>query len=522
MTNSGEAAGPAPRGLRPEEVTLLADELRPLVMGARVEKVFDHGPHAFLLRLRKPGQKFFLLLTTRPGFSRFHLVEPSTAPSKPTAAAMELRELLGSGVLDELDQPGADRLIRLGFRVSRDGSKRERKLVLEMFGSQGRLVVYDGSTRRVLFRHGRGGAEVGGQYRFPDAPPRVDDRVLPPFEPQRLIPEEMRDDPVAFHRALAASMSEAEARATVDEARQKLSRQLHQDRKKRRRLLERLVRDEADAVKWEVNQQRGELLKAELGRLVRGQTKVDVVDYFDPALPQVEIKLDSKLGPAENVEVYFKKARKGRRGLEQIVERRRRCEEELGSIEMALEILAEDPGLEGLADGLAEAQRVASSVIEAGRSRRRGARSSRDRGGAARISPKEQALQGIRKYRSREGLEILSGRSARENDRLTLHVARGNDLFFHIARRPGPHVILRVQRGRNVAPESLEDAAFLAAYLSGWRGPGSIDVHWTEAKYVRKPRGLPPGKVEISREREYRVPYRPELLARLVTPGPTE
>ena len=30
-------------GLRPEEVSLLVDELRPVAQGARVEKVFDRG-----------------------------------------------------------------------------------------------------------------------------------------------------------------------------------------------------------------------------------------------------------------------------------------------------------------------------------------------------------------------------------------------------------------------------------------------------------------------------------------------
>ena len=112
----------------------------------------------------------------------------------------------------------------------------------------------------------------------------------------------------------------------------------------------------------------------------------------------------------------------------------------------------------------------------------------------------------------------MSGRTARENDRLTLSVAHGNDLFFHLASRPGPHVILRVPRGQQVAPESLEDAAFLAAYLAGWRGPSPVLVHWTEVKYVRKPKGSAPGKVSISREREYRVRYQPERLADLVLP----
>ena len=97
-------------------------------------------------------------------------------------------------------------------------------------------------------------------------------------------------------------------------------------------------------------------------------------------------------------------------------------------------------------------------------------------------------------------------------------MARGNDLFFHIANRPGPHVILKVPRGRTAAPESIQDAAFLAAYLSGWRGPHETLVQWTEAKYVRRARGQKPGAVFLNRTRDHRVSYTPDLLARLVVP----
>ena len=40
-------------------------------------------------------------------------------------------------------------------------------------------------------------------------------------------------------------------------------------------------------------------------------------------------------------------------------------------------------------------------------------------------------------------------------------------------------------------------------------------VHWTEAKYVRKPKGFPPGKVLIEREREFLVSTREGGLSTL-------
>jgi len=62
----------------------------------------------------------------------------------------------------------------------------------------------------------------------------------------------------------------------------------------------------------------------------------------------------------------------------------------------------------------------------------------------------------------------------------------------------------------------------VAAYLSGWRGPGSISVHWTEAKHVRKPKGFSPGKVLIEREREFRVTAREDGLSSLIPQEPED
>lgn len=539
-------ASPAPQGIRPEEVRLLIEELAPVLGEARVDKVFDLPNEAFLFRFRLSeagaraahaghraeaeaaevagaptfaagvdaeaategadeseagstvSRRLQILFSVRRGFSRFHVTPDPSSPRDrhPTPPAMELREVLNGAKVTRIDQPGNDRLVRITFTLHRGGRLVTRELVLEMFGARGRLLVCQGPQREVLFAFGRGGLSPGAKYRFPE-PPARSESVLLPFDPRQHIPDEFRDEVLAFHSTLARNMSEAEARADFETRRDEAARRLRQERKRRLRLAQTLRKDRDGAARWEEWQRWGELLKAELGRLQRGMAEIEVVDYYDPELPRVRLELDPKVPPADNVERMFRRARKGKRGLAQIEARLEACEDELARIEIALESFerAQEP---------AEVQIALDSVDDVLRSKKRRRRQK----GPSEVAPKT--------YRSREGLEILSGRSARENERLSLTVARGNDLFFHIARRPGPHVILRVPKGKNAAPESIEDASFLAAYLAGWRGPGSIDVHWTEAKWVRKPKGAPPGKVEIAREREYRVRYQPELLAKLV------
>ena len=498
-------APPAPAGLRPEEVALLIEEAGETLTGLRVDKIFDRGPNAIVLRLRGREGRFSLLFSTTPGFTRFHFVEPDgSAPPKPTETVRELRELLKNGVVTAVDQPGGDRLVRLRMRVKRGERTHERFFVLELFGRRGRLIVCDATSRNVLFLLGRGGIAVGERYRFPDAPPRSD-RILFPFDPRASIADEDREDAHPFHRALARRMADAEERAEILERTDNLLRWARKERSRRGQLEKSLARDLDQAQRWEEPQRQGELLKAMLGTLKRGMKSVTVTDYFDPELPEVEVVLDPRKDGAENVEALFRKARKRKRGAAVVEARLAACRRDIAKLDAALEELEATPSLERLS-----AVSVEFASLEIG-TRRRG-------GGAGGKKSKKgpDTPTGPRRYRSREGLEIVAGRSARENEFVTRTLAKGNDIFFHRANKPGAHVILRVPKGRNASPESIEDAAFLAAYLSGWRGPETEIVHWTAIKYVRKPRGAPLGTVTISQEREFVVSYRPELLARLV------
>ncbi len=503
MTDRAEHSGhPAPRGLRPEEVSLLIEELSAVMDGARLEKVFDHGPFGIVLRIttRALG-RVTLLLSTRPGFSRFHvLVDPPTTPAKPTEPVMILREYLRGGVIVGIDQPGGDRLVRLRIRVRRDDVVRERSLVLELFGRGGRLIAFESECRTVRWTAGRGGIELGHSYRFPSAPPKKEQAGLP-FQPELLIDPECRGEPLAFNHALSLRMVEAERRADYDEELQGLTRRVRVESKRRRTLLGKLEKDRADAVRWEEMQQHGELLKGALHLMKRGDSSVTVIDYYDAAQPEISLSLDTKSTPSENVKRYFKRARKRKRSIPFVEARRAECE---GDLELLRRVEAQLESATDLDSLAAAAERLAKLQIKE-RSNRTG--------------KSREKVERRRCYRTREGLEILVGRNAKENDRLSITVARGNDLFFHRADRPGPHVILRVMKGRSASLESIEDAAFIAAYFGGWRGPGKARVHYTAAKYVRKAKGLPPGKVLISREREYLVEYRPELLERIVVDG---
>jgi predicted ribosome quality control (RQC) complex YloA/Tae2 family protein len=104
---------------------------------------------------------------------------------------------------------------------------------------------------------------------------------------------------------------------------------------------------------------------------------------------------------------------------------------------------------------------------------------------------------GYRKF-EHGGFEILLGRSARDNDRLTLRIAAPHDLWLHAAGYAGSHVVIRNPAKGEVPRPILEAAAQLAAYHSKARGAtGKVPVHVCPAGEVRKRPGAPPGQVML-------------------------
>jgi predicted ribosome quality control (RQC) complex YloA/Tae2 family protein len=103
------------------------------------------------------------------------------------------------------------------------------------------------------------------------------------------------------------------------------------------------------------------------------------------------------------------------------------------------------------------------------------------------------------------GWRVLVGKTDADNDRLSLREARPDDWWFHVNGMPGSHAILRARPDREPDRETLRLAAAIAAWHSKARGRGRVGVSCTQARNVTKPRGAPPGTVQIRRERTITV-----------------
>ena len=493
----------------------LTDELEPLLVGWVVRDVQPLPPRDLLLALVPPpgapggGEESVrrLRLSADPEAPRLHLVRGRVRAHRGPVGPFfrQLDAGLAGAALTGLSQARGDRIARLCFEPAAP-DRGPTALILELVGRHANLVWVDAEDRvRALLvappqRAGDSPRLAeGSPWRPPPGTPPDDPG--PPLAEALPAPEGPADPLAPLSARVEASLgSQAEAARLAT-----LRRDLNQRLKRRRRNAERTLAGLAErrqaAGQAERLRQDGELLKAVAGGLKRGQREARVQDWFAEGTPERRIELDPKLTPQQNVERCFRRYRKLLRTAEGLDADETRAQEQLRATEALQERLAEPE---------ADPEALEAEALEAG------LLSPRQEAGPPARRPKPAPRQPYKAFRSQAGTAILVGRSARDNDELSLKVARGSDVWLHTADAPGSHVVLRTERGVEPDPEDVLDAAHLALHFSPLRGAARADIHVARCKEVKKPKRAPAGLVTLSGGRTLHLRSEPERLARLL------
>jgi predicted ribosome quality control (RQC) complex YloA/Tae2 family protein len=235
------------------------------------------------------------------------------------------------------------------------------------------------------------------------------------------------------------------------------------------------------------NQRYGELLLTNLHQAVKEADQFRVTDYFEASTPIVSIPAAGKATALEAAEHYFKLARKGRSGRRAIEARLPGIDREIEDKKRALMEIQEIISAERLQEFTREYGLTKPKTLTPATQSSKGVKKDR-----------QEKISGARSYRTGEGYELLVGRTDRDNDHITLRVAKSFDLWFHVADYPGSHVILRNPKRQPVPQGSIIEAAQLAAKFSQAREDTRVAVNYCERKFVTKPKGFAPGQVRLS------------------------
>jgi predicted ribosome quality control (RQC) complex YloA/Tae2 family protein len=298
--------------------------------------------------------------------------------------------------------------------------------------------------------------------------------------------QDLPESPFPLSAAIEAHYHQAEAASVVETVRTARAGILRKSIKKLRRRIEAWQEDLAKAEKYKAYARYGELIKANLVAIRKGQTDVAVVDYFDEELPNLTIPLDQTKTPQGNMDDYFRKHRKHLAAERELPPRIEEGQKEL-------ETLCRE--LAAIEQGTWQPPEKPHLIMHARTLSRTG-------GGKGH---REQRQGPFRRFTSSDGLAMYVGRNARENDELTFGLAKSDDLWLHARGTPGSHVVVRLEKGADVPPETLRDAATLALLYSDLKKSGKGEIIYTRRKWVKKAKGQALGAVIVTQEKSLHV-----------------
>ncbi|GAA4443522.1 NFACT RNA binding domain-containing protein [Ravibacter arvi] len=222
------------------------------------------------------------------------------------------------------------------------------------------------------------------------------------------------------------------------------------------------------------NEHYANLIMANLHVIAPRSEFAELIDFYTGE--PVRIRLKSELSAAKNAEAYFRKAKNEKLEIAQLQENIEAREAELALTQTRLETVARQETVKELRAYL----KSDTSLNQSG-------------------APNLSFESRFRKETCM-GYQIFIGKSAKNNDELTLKLATKEDLWLHAKDVAGSHVVIKSIPGRKVPGPVIERAAELAAWHSKRRNDSLCPVTVTPKKFVRKAKGMAAGAVVVEKE----------------------
>jgi predicted ribosome quality control (RQC) complex YloA/Tae2 family protein len=455
-------------------------EISAAVKGERFGKVFVLSRFQITIDFRLPDTRY-LFISIEPTAPRIYLIKRrlkdlERQSGTPSAFALALKKRLSGATMYRIEKISDERVLRLEFSGHNElGADQTHSLIVQITGRSANLFLLGGrgyiiDTARDTLGTGQ---QIGDLYATPsregDAKRKVVDDEAFPSEGFKTLSEALdvyhleKDIEKRFQSKVSAARSKLKQDLTKLE---KLAAKLRSD-----------LEDHGDAEKWK---RTGDLLLANIGTARREGESIFVTDFYDEAMPEVELKADVNLSVTEAAEKFFKRYTKARNAGIEIAKR--------------LQVVTRD-----IENKRAEQGRMEAAIAERDEELLAGFAGERsEKPLRGQKKNKAQEFTGARHFSSSEGFEILVGKVAKDNDFLTFRVAKSYDLWMHAADYPGSHVVVKNPNRQEIPPKTLLEAAQIAAFYSHAREQPKVAVHYTQRKFVNKPKGANPGLVSLA------------------------
>ncbi len=449
-------------------------ELSSELVGQKFGKIFVLSRFRVAIDFRLDDSKY-LFISTEPTSPRIYLIKRRLKDlekdnKNPSSFISHLRSKLSNAFVEKIEKIENERVLIFELSAKNDvGQFENYSLVVQLTGRSSNLFLLDEKDFIIdALRENSGeGQEIADKYQ----PPKRTGEQRETFES---FPQ---DDFESLSEALDAHFRKIETENAFRSKANSAKSELKKEISKRKRLVKNLDKDlenHGDAETWK---RFGDLLLANVQTAKREGGKIFVADYFDENVPIIEIEIDENDSITGAAERFFKKYTKARNAKEEISKRLDEINVELEKFELKKQKLE-----------TAIAEKDLEFITEIAKKDEK----------KQKIKSKDKVFTGVREFTSSDGFEILVGKRSKDNDYLTFRIAKSLDLWLHAADYPGSHVVVKNPNRLEIPQKTLLEAASLAAFYSKASEQTKVAVHYTQKKFVNKPKGAAAGLVSLA------------------------
>ena len=296
-----------------------------------------------------------------------------------------------------------------------------------------------------------------------------------------VIINEEKDSPIAINEFLDNYYFEKETRNAFISYRNQILKNVLTLLKKYTKRLDNINNKLEECKKMNSYQLYGELITANLYRLNSSDNRNEITleNYYDNN-NTITIPLDESICISANAKKYFKKYNKLKNTLEIVSKQKKITKAELDYIESIIYSLESTKSIE-------ENDEIKDENLE-------NLSLGKNLKNSASTKKKSKTYSTQLSSVVIDGYNVFVGKSNKQNDYLTLRIAKKDDIWFHTKDIHGSHVVLQTNHS-TPSTTTLIKCASLAAYYSKAQNSSNVPVDYTFIKNVKKPSGSKPGMV---------------------------
>ena len=453
----------------------ITSELAERLIGKKFGKVFPFSKSKFAIDFRLSTGEY-LYVSVEPNSPRVYLIKRKLKELNKSliqqSFAAFLRKYIANAVVKKVTKLPDERVLQITLTaINEYGEAKVYQFIIQLTGQSSNLFLLDENSMILnpLRETVGDGQTINTKYSPPlkSKANKSNNLVLFP-----------KGDAATLSEALDAHYKEQEEQDTFNQLVSNAKSSIQTKFKKNKRLYKNLQKDLDNHGKPKKWKRFGDLLLANVATAKRENNSIIVVDYFDENTPEIKIECDNNFSITEAAEKFFKKYAKARNAETEISNRLKLVEAEIDGLKKKkaeLNLAVENKDLSFIKSFVIQKQ---IQVVN-------------------KISKKNNNSSVAREFVSSDGIDILVGKRSKDNDYLTFRVAKSLDTWLHAADYPGSHVVIRANK-KEISPETLVEAAQLAAFYSKAKKEAKVAVHYTKKKFINKPKGAAPGLVSLS------------------------